>query len=217
MVDIYASHPKKKEKEESVQENVPSLKETDLRQTKNPFSAFAVHPRAICFEGQEKKEEVILLLRKHWITNLGWLILAVLFFFAPLILPFFPLIAFLPSNFQFMAIVLWYLLLTAFIFEQFLSWYFNVYLVTDRKIVDIDFHNLLYKEIATAELDKIQDVTYKMGGVIRTLFGYGDVFIQTAGTEPNFDFLAVPRPSQVVPFIRGLKAKREQKLFKGRL
>ena len=52
---------------------------------------------------------------------------------------------------------------------------FNVYIVTDERIIDIDFYNLIYKEVSDANIDKIQDVTYKMGGVVRTLFNYGDV------------------------------------------
>ena len=43
------------------------------------------------------------------------------------------------------------------VFEGFLNWYFNVTLITDQKIVDIDFEYLLYKAVNLAPLSKIEE------------------------------------------------------------
>ena len=105
----------------------------------------------------------------------------------------------------------------AYILESFLTWFFNVYIVTDERIIDIDFYNLIYKEVSDANIDKIQDVTYKMGGVIRTLFNYGDVLIQTASEVPNFDFLAVPKPDMIARVLQDLRMEEQQELVEGRI
>ena len=68
-----------------------------------------------------------------------------------------------------------------------------------------------------ANIDKIQDVTYKMGGVIRTLFNYGDVMIQTASEVPNFDFLAVPYPDKVAKVLQDLRTEEQQEAIEGRV
>ncbi|OGM82458.1 hypothetical protein A2376_01995 [Candidatus Woesebacteria bacterium RIFOXYB1_FULL_47_31] len=136
---------------------------------------------------------------------------------APSILSIFPILSFLPVNFQLIAVLFWYLITTAFILESFLTWFFNVYLITDERIVDIDFLNLLYKEVSDANIDKIQDVTYKMAGAVRTLFNYGDVLIQTASEVPNFDFLAVPRPDKVATVLQDLRIEEEQEKLEGRI
>jgi len=104
-----------------------------------------------------------------------------------------------------MATIIWYLLTTAFIFENFLSWYFNVYLVTNERIIDYDFFNLLYKNTSDAELNKIQDINVQMGGLSQTLFNYGTVLIETAGEIPNLEFDLVPNPAYVVKVIRELE------------
>ncbi len=70
---------------------------------------------------------------------------------------------------------------------------------------------------ADANLDKIEDVTYKMGGVIRTLFNYGDVLIQTAAEVTNFDFLAVPYPDKVVKVLQDLRMEEQQEVIEGRV
>ena len=88
-----------------------------------------------------------------------------------------------------------------------MDWYFNVYFVTTKRIIDVDFYNLIDKRVSDAEIDKIQDVSYTTGGVIRTMFNYGDVFIQTAAEVSEFDFMAVPRPEKGAKIIDDLKMK----------
>lgn len=175
------------------------------------FTAFNSYPSGVRFITQEEKEEIILLLRRHIITNFFWVVAS----FFMLIAPPFLLLLFgkslpgaIPPNFKFIITLIWYTLTSTFIFVNFLNWYFNVYIVTDKRIVDVDFYNIVYKHISHATLDRVQDMTIKAGGVIRTLFDFGDVFIQTAGTEPNFEFEAVPKPDLVVRKINELISKK---------
>lgn len=213
-----AAEPKAEDKKivEPPAEKKTKKLEIDLVETSNPIAAFATKPIGVRFETQTDEEEIILLLRKHWITNVPWICLGGLLIFAPLVLRWFPLLNFLPARFQLMAVIIWYLLTIFIIFEKFLTWYFNVSIITDERIIDVDFNNLIYKEISEAEIDKVQDITYRMGGAIRTLFHYGDVYIQTAGTEPNFEFLAIPKPEQVVKLLDQLKEEEEREFLDGR-
>lgn len=87
------------------------------------------------------------------------------------------------------------------VYEGFLFWYFNVYIVTTKNIIDVDFHSVLFKNIDVAPLRNIEDVSSSMGGILQAVFHYGNVFIQTAGTSRNIDFISVPKPHQVADFI----------------
>jgi len=168
----------------------------------SPLTSFCFYPDGINFETRRKEEKIVLLMRKHIVTMI----------LAPLVLSKFPILEFLPGRFQFVAVLGWYLITTALILEGFLDWFFNVYIVTNQRVVDIDFYNLIYKEVSDAKINKVQDVTYKMGGVIRTIFDYGDVFIQTAAEVPNFEFLAVPRPNVVAKILEDLITNGEKGL-----
>ncbi len=185
--------------------------------TRNPLSAYCYYPHNVEFFNKDSEEKIVLLLRRHPITNLQWIIIAVFMLLAPLALDVLPLLNFLPGNFQTVAIMLWYLLTLAFIFEQFLTWFFNVNIVTDERLFDVDFVNLLYREITDANLGNIEDVTVKIGSVIRTVFNYGDVLIQTAGEVPNIEFDAVPHPDQVAKILRGLSVEEEIERIEGRV
>lgn len=180
------------------------------------LSAFISYPDNIRFDTQEEKEQIILLLRKHGVTNIPWLLLTFFLMAAPTII--FPLLIrregfpSLPANFIFVISLFWYLATFGFALVNFINWYFNVYIVTNERIVDVDFYHLLYKQMSAARISRVQDLTYKLGGVIRALFDFGDVFIQTAGTAENFEFEAVPHPEQVVRTISELTEKREEEV-----
>ncbi|HSX58455.1 MAG TPA: PH domain-containing protein [Candidatus Saccharimonadales bacterium] len=155
------------------------------------------------FETQEDEEEVLLLLRAHLITNVGWIIAALILSALPLIFTntnlFDPIFSQIPisSVAGRSLIILWYLFVLAFIVQNVLSWYFNVYVVTNLRIVDFDFLQLLYKKISSTELEQIEDVTTTKGGIAQTLFDYGDLRVQTAGTSPEFEFTRIPNPDLV--------------------
>ncbi|MBI2338238.1 PH domain-containing protein [Candidatus Daviesbacteria bacterium] len=170
------------------------------------FPAYIEHPLHYRFEGQDPDETILLLLRAHPITNLQWIIPAILLFIAPFFIP--AILAFLrldlswlPQSFALVFLIINYLLVLVITYEGFLYWYFNVYIVTDKNIIDVDFHSLLFKNIDVAPLRNIEDTSSSMGGILSSIFHYGNVFIQTAGASRNIDFIDIPKPHKVADFI----------------
>ncbi|MDZ7587595.1 MAG: hypothetical protein U0946_07625, partial [Patescibacteria group bacterium] len=177
---------------------------------------FSILPKLVRFENQEQRERIILLLRQHWVTQIHWIAGAPLSLLIPLIFNWVPILDFLPPNYQFMALIGWYLLVIAYIYEQFISWYYQVFIITDERIIDINFSNLTYKELSEAKIDNIEDVTYRQGGVLRAAFNFGDVVMQTAGAERQFMIESVPEPNRVVKIINELKLEEEHEKMTGR-
>lgn len=108
----------------------------------------------------------------------------------------------LTAFFSFGEIVLIYLafflLLFGFVLFRFLLWYFNIYVVTNERIIDFDFHRFLHREISDTALAKIQDITSQISGPLQTFFNFGNVFVQTASERPRFEFENIPNPDKVV-------------------
>src|SRR3989344_4641706 len=172
-----------------------------------PLTSFAVNPDGVRFETQEAQEEVMLFLRQHFIVNVPWIAISGILLFAgtvilPLIFRSLPIA--LPATYMLVVTASWYLATTGFVLASFLHWFFNIYIVTNERIVDIDFYYLLFKRFSQAELEKIQDISYSTGGVFATVFNYGEVMVETAGEAPNLEFVAVPRPDIVVETIRSI-------------
>lgn len=185
----------------------PSSKAAVRHTRMSPLTAFAVNPDGVRFETQEAEEQVVLFLRQHLIVNVPWIAVTTLFLLAPSVL--FPLIirsfpAPLPFPYLLVGTLSWYLVTAGFALVSFLHWFFNIYIVTNERVIDIDFQYLLFKRFSQAELERIQDISYTAGGIFATIFHYGNVYIQTAGEVPNLEFFAVPRPDKVVEKIRNL-------------
>lgn len=160
----------------------------------------------IRFETQESSEVVILVLRAHPITQISWIVNSLIFFILLFVSNFI-----IPSFFNINQTIFINIFGLAFILSylwfNFLNWFFNVGIVTSERIVDIDFHMILYKEVTATRLNRVEDITSKTGGYFASFFDYGNVFVQTAGTEANIEFFNVPHPSKVVQTINNLLGK----------
>lgn len=198
-------------KKESKSKIFASLKN---EMTTNPLSSFMVCPQ-VKFETQGEEEKVILLLRQHPITNLGWILVSLVMLFVPAFWELLPS-DLLPMKFWWVGVALWYILVALFVVEKFLDWYFNVYIVTDERVVDIDFYGLVYRNMSVAQLSKLEDVNFKQTGGVAAMFDYGNVFLQTAAEQREFEFLRVSKPSRVVEIIYELIQEEEEESHQGR-
>ena len=180
------------------------------------MGAFAIYPKHITFETQDIQEEIILLLRRHFFTNLNWIFISLIMIAIPSLLVYFPILDLLPASFQLFTLIIWYVLVLIYILENFLSWYFNVYIITDERLIDVDFYSLIYKRISEAKIDNIEDVTYSQGGFAQSILNYGTVTIQTAGEKPEFDFEYVPEPARVAKVLNLLMLQEEQEKIEGK-
>ncbi len=172
------------------------------------FSNLCLYPSNVTFENQEAGEEIVLLVRRDLITNLPWIIAALILIIIPFVImrfsslftPFFNL----STTTQTIAVLFYFLIIFGFILIQFTLWYFNVGLVTTKRIIDFNVYGILSKQVSETKLNLVEDVTYNQVGAIRSVFDYGDVLIQTAATTENFEFDRAPEPARIVRIISDL-------------
>lgn len=175
------------------------------------FPAFFDHPDRIRFSQQEENEEIELFLRRHFITNVPWMLIS----FVLLILPFgvvfadlawnLGLTGNLPASIGTGLILIWYMLLFAYIIENFLFWYFNIYIVTNFNVVDINYNSLLSRSVVEIQLKDIESQKSSIRGIFRELFNFGDVQIETAAENQQTVFDDVPKPDLVADRIQDLR------------
>jgi hypothetical protein len=105
------------------------------------------------------------------------------------------------------------------------NYYLSLQIVTSERIIDIDQKGLFVREVNELPIDNIEDVTYKQNGFWGTVFNYGDVIVQTAGSAPaysaelhgesekgtnGFVFNNVPSPSDISNTISQLRQKSKE-------
>lgn len=79
----------------------------------------------------------------------------------------------------------------------FLIWidvWFDTWIITSDRIINIEQHGLFSREVSELKLTRVQDVSVEVHGFFQTFLNYGDVLIQTAGEEERFQFRSVPDP-----------------------
>jgi len=177
--------------------------------TKHSLSSVLVNPDVFNFEERDNQEEILVVARPHWITNLSWILISILMILAPALLKFIPIIKDIPTKYSSLGILVWFLLTFAIIFENFLSWYFDVFIITDKRVIDIDFNNLLDKKFSEAKLSMIQDVTSRVSGLGQTMFNYGTIHIQTAAEVSYITFEKVPHPEKIIKILQLLREEKE--------
>src|SRR5688572_22154339 len=121
MVDIFISKPPQpvepKKEEPHVTAEVPkteSLKDKLGGHNHSPLSSFCLYPENINFETQENDEKIILLLRMHPITNVGWILITIAMLFVPTLISVFGLLESFPLGFGLVLSLAWYLITMAY-------------------------------------------------------------------------------------------------------
>lgn len=210
----------KKKKKETLKERVSvrRLRKLVKREGRESwFTSFVTFPRRVCFDIQEEGEAVVLFLRQHPIVNLGWVGGVMGLSVLPLFFYIFPAYQMLTPGLKVVVVLGWYLGVAGFALAKFLGWYFNIFILTDERMIDVDFLNLFSRVISEAKLDKIQDVNSVMSGVWQTFFNYGSVFVQTASEVAEFVFENIPYPDAVVKIINKLIDVEEEERLEGRV
>ncbi len=180
-----------------------------LGHTKHSFSSLLINPHVFDFSERDDDEEVLVVARQHWVSNVQWILVSIGLLFVPNLFKFVFGMIDIPLNYQFVGYLFWYLGTFAFSFEKFLSWYFNVYIITTKRIIDIDFNNLLTKKYSEAGIDQVQDVTSAVIGAIPTMFNYGNILIQTASEVNELIFERVPNPEKIIKVLQELRDHHE--------
>lgn len=143
-------------------------------------------------------EKIITSVRKHWFVVLRTLaIFVILVLIPPVILSVLPLVT---ADFNteligmlvnfFFSLYLMALFLSLFLF--WMDYYLDMWIITDRRIIDIEQKGLFRRAISEIPLTRVQDVTIEIHGIIETFLKFGTIRIQTAG-EREFKIEDIPR------------------------
>ena len=177
------------------------------------FPAFFDHPQRIRFDQQEDDEEIELFLRRHVATNTPWVLASIFFFALPFLIVLgdiafqFGITTNLPPQIGAGLIIIWYMLVAAYVIENFLFWYFNIYIITNKNLVDINYTSLLSRSVVEVKIEDVQSQKSKIQGILRQIFNFGNVVVETAAENQRIDFEDVPKPDLVADRIQDLKTR----------
>lgn len=167
----------------------------------------------------KEKERVIAVIRHHWFVffrdAFGIAILFLIpFFIIPLFWTFATASGSIPPISGGAVLffgALWSLLMWNLFFSRWTDSYFDIWIVTNNRIVDIDQQGLFKRSVATMlNLNHIQDIESSLNGVIGNILSFGNVTVQTAAAKREFIISDVANPTKVAQIIREAQHERER-------
>lgn len=169
----------------------------------------------------DQNEKVILEERKHWfVIFVDGLMLFIVAIIPPII--FAILFKLLPQlkeinlggdEIYFLAFLysIWLLGVWTIFFVRWTDYYLDVWYITPKRIIAINQKGLFWREVIDLRYEKIQDVTSEINGVIQTLLNFGDLHIQTAGTNRDIILKQARNPLETKKIILAHHSKVVEK------
>ena len=169
------------------------------------------------FKGQKDGEEILMVVHRHWFDILSQffiIFILLLLFFGSLIFASPILSAFngtvSPSLFL-LGENIFFIFIWLFFFIIWIDYYFDVWIVTNERIVNIEQLGLFSRDVSELELERVQDITVEVLGIIPTFLNYGDLYVQTAGETERFIFKHVPNPYAIKDLVMNMEKTYEKK------
>ena len=107
---------------------------------------------------------------------------------------------------------IWILVIWTVMYVSWTDYYLDTWTITNKRIIDINQNGLFSRQVSALHIDKVQDVSVEVKGVLWTLLGIGDVKVQTAGSDDIFVIPDVQSPNKIKELISGAYLKDKESL-----
>lgn len=84
-------------------------------------------------------------------------------------------------------------------------YYLDIIIITNKRVIENEQNGLFKYTASEVELSKIQDISVKVFGPLAEFLDFGDMEIQSAGTQTKFYFHTLPHPYKIRKIINDLK------------
>lgn len=153
-------------------------------------------------------EKAVLVVRKHWAS----FIMPIFKTFLILIVPFFLSFFLFSSLLGVIIFFVWTSIGLAYGLYQWLCWYFDSFIITNQRIINVNQKRLFARSVSETNLANVQDVTYEINGFLASIFNYGTVRVQTASALSLLEIPSVEKPKVVQELIMDLHQKVKKTL-----
>lgn len=150
-------------------------------------------------------ETIVFETRRHWLPIAVEGIVLLIFALIPLALLVLPHV--FPPEIQavvarsrdlfFFGVSAWILFLWVVFFIAWTNYYLDIFIITEKRIIDIEQIGLFSRDVAESRLENVEDIRVQITGVVPSLLDFGNLHIQTAGVQREFLVSDIPEPDRV--------------------
>jgi hypothetical protein len=166
-------------------------------------------------------EQVVLLVRRHWMFLYPHLIGTIVVALVPVGAVAGLLNAFGPIDpvMQQIAILVSVVWVVCWGVAAYLTWYqyqHDIWILTNQRLIDSKRLHWFHHDLSSADLVNLQDISINKIGVLHTVFNYGDVRCETAGSTSIFTLSEIPDPSSVLSTIDAARDSARRDMYAAR-
>lgn len=168
----------------------------------------------------EDGEKIIKIVRRHYLVILPMAITLMLAAIAPIVLGSILVSGFIPvdpditraiiefsAKWKVFGYSLWLLILWIIFFIEWTDYYLDIWIITDRRIIDVEQKGFFNREVTSFRYEQIQDITVETRGLIETFFKFATLHIQTAGHNRDIMIRDAHYPEEARSLILKLSQK----------
>jgi hypothetical protein len=152
---------------------------------------------------QKPYEKIECTVRRHPVTFLPYIVIFLILLAIPVglywLLNGSGLGSYLQNQILYTAAILlasiYYLSVILFFYTYFVTFYLDMWIVTNDRLLDIAQDSLFSRTVAEVDLYQIQDATSEVKGIFPSIFNYGNISLQTAGAIPKFTLKNISNPN----------------------
>ncbi len=91
------------------------------------------------------------------------------------------------------------------ILKAFLLWSRTVFVISDKRVIDINQKSFFDREVTETSYRQIDEVSYRVKGFVATIFRYGFIRLDLKGSSADIEFVHVSRPARIHNLINDLR------------
>jgi uncharacterized membrane protein YdbT with pleckstrin-like domain len=104
----------------------------------------------------------------------------------------------------------WILVVWSYLFMAITDYALDRWYITNKRLIDVEQEGLFNRRVSSLQLDKIQDVTVDVNGLLATFLSYGNLLVQSAGTSREFELVTARLPQKSREMIMESKMNNEE-------
>ena len=87
------------------------------------------------------------------------------------------------------------------------KWRMTLLAVTERRVIVVRQKGFFDRHVTELPYSRIQEVAYRVSGMGATIFRYGTLLIESAGSDEPLEMARIPHPAQVQDLITELQSR----------
>lgn len=109
-------------------------------------------------------------------------------------------------------LLLWTALIIAYALYKYVLWLINIYVITDKRLIAVNYKSLVHKIVLETPVDRIHNISSETKGFVKSMLKIGDVIVQVASLTQPMVLKNLKHPDEVKDFLWRVHSPQKQVL-----